>query len=137
VRIFASGDTKQGSDALGDGLQLEGLPDQLKAPLADVSIALDPRSASVVAARSDALFKIYLVDDTEGDGERLSDRELTSLLELPLSPVGLGDELGRRLSKLRGVEVDCLPLPLDPAQFERLLQAECLSRAASLEHTSP
>jgi GT2 family glycosyltransferase len=136
VRIFASDDSRASSEALGDGLRLETLPDRSKAPLADVSIALDARSATILAARSDSLFKLYVVDDTEADGYRLSDRELTGLLELPLRPVGLGEELGRRLSKLRGTKVDCLPLPLDPAQFERLLQAECFSRAASLEQTT-
>jgi GT2 family glycosyltransferase len=135
VRLFASGDPGSGSVVVEDGLQLEALPDTSKAHLADVSIALDPQSASTVARRSDALFKLYLVDGTEEDGHRLSDRELSSLLELPLRPVGLGEQLGRRLSKLRGTEVDCLPLPLDPEQFERLLQAECFGRAASLEHT--
>jgi GT2 family glycosyltransferase len=136
VRIFASDENRPGPDALGNSIQIEALPDRSKAALADVSIALDPRSATILARRSDALFKLYVVDDTEGDGDRLSDRELASLLELPLRPVGLGDEVRHRLSKLRGVEVDCLPLPLDPAQFERLLQAECFSRAASLGHTS-
>jgi hypothetical protein len=53
-----------------------------------------------------------------------------------LRPVGLGEELRRRLSKLRGTDVECLPLTLEPAQFERLLQDECFNRAASLEHTT-
>ena len=137
VRVFASRDLPSGAVALVEGLQLEALPDTSRAPLADVSVAIDPQSASMLARRSDALFKLYLVDDSDGDGRRLSDRELGSLLELPVRPVGLGEELGRRLSKLRGMEVDCLPLPLDPEEFERLLQAECFSRAASLETASP
>jgi GT2 family glycosyltransferase len=137
VRLFASRDLPSGAVAIGDGLQLERLPHTSRAPLADVSVAVDPQSASTLAGRPDALFKLYLVDDSDGDGDRLSDRELGSLLELPVRPVGLGQQLGRRLSTLRGVEVDCLPLPLDPEQFERLLQAECFSRAASLETSSP
>jgi GT2 family glycosyltransferase len=133
VRLFASGDIRMGGASLGDGLQLETLPDTSKAPLADVSVAFDAQSASTLARRPDALFKLYLVDETE-DGHHLSDHELSGLLELPLRPVGLGEQLVRRLSRLRGMEVDCLPLPLDPERFERLLQSECFSRAASLEH---
>ena len=112
-------------------LLVEALPGSTQAPLADVSVAIDPSSASMLAKRSDSLFRLFVVDDSENDGHRLSDRQLSSLLELPLRPVCFGEKLASRISKLRGMRVDYLPLPVDPAQFEQMLLKECFARATS------
>jgi GT2 family glycosyltransferase/glycosyltransferase involved in cell wall biosynthesis len=119
VRVFAGGPEDGG--------------DFPEAALADVSVALDARSAPTVAQKDDALFKLYLMDAGDANGHPgLSDRELKGLLDLPLRPVGLGEQFASRLSGLRGMHVDCLPTPLDPNQFEQMLLAECFARAPSL-----
>jgi GT2 family glycosyltransferase len=132
VRLFVNG--RAGADS-GDrqtvDLGIEALPQRSGAALADLSIASDPESAATIAKRSDALFRLVLID-TAWNGRQLSDRELSNLLELPLRPVCVGDELATRVSALRGMPVDCLSLPLDPAQFEQMLLAECFARVSTL-----
>ena len=130
VRVFANGGTALPE---AEELAVEALPERSGEAVADVSIALDSESAAMLAKRSDSLFKLLLVDAADGNGLRgASDRELRSLLELPLRPVCLGEQLASRLSSLRGMDVDWLPLPLEPARFEELLLEECFARAASL-----
>jgi GT2 family glycosyltransferase len=134
VRVYANGSSPFRHPLPHAGeLRVEALPEKSEAELADVSIALDTESASTIAQRSDALFKLCLLDASDGAGAgALSDHQLSSLLELPLRPVCLGEELASHLSNLSGMHVDCLPLPLDPARFEHMLLAECFARAASL-----
>ena len=132
VRVFSHRDGGSRTVELANELEVDALPDAADAPLADVSVAFDLSSALTLAKRSDALFRLYLVKDSEEDGRRLGDHELSNLLELPLRPVCFGEALATRLSKLRGMRVDCLPLPLDPAQFEELLLEVCFARTTSL-----
>ena len=131
VRVFANGSGAASALPQSDELRIEALPERSGTVLADVSIALDAQSAATLAERPDALFRVFLVDDS-GAGRQFSDRVLSGLLELPLRPICIGEETASRLSKLRAIHVDCLSVPFDPAHFERMLLEECFVRATSL-----
>jgi GT2 family glycosyltransferase len=139
VRVFADGDERRGyASGFPQGVELEALPEEPDSPLADVAVATDVHSASTLAERSDALFKIHLVGGHGRDGRQaLSDTELREAVELPLRPVCLGEQLATRLNRLRRMEVDCLPLPVEPGQFEQMLLTTCFARAASLTAVEP
>jgi hypothetical protein len=99
-------------------------------------VALDPSSLSTLVERSDALFKLCLIDGSEDEWPPRSDDELGRLLELPVRPVCVGPQAAERLSRVRGMVVDFLAEPLDPAQFEQLLLRECFVRATSLNRAA-
>jgi hypothetical protein len=132
VRVFVNGrDVPSARSRLAGDVTIETLPEDPGGMLADVVVALDLRAASVVAERSDALFKLLFVGPGN-DGLGPSEAEFRAALSLPLRPVAVGEQLASHLSSLRGIDVDRLDLPLDPAQFEEMLLSECFVRAASL-----
>lgn len=127
VRVFGNGEVP----LLAEQVEVEPVPAQPNG-LADIAVAADVESALIVSESSDALFRLYLVDDLIDGHTAVSRSRLSQALDLPIRPVCLGDRLAEELEQMRGMPVDRLTLPLEPERFEEMLRSQCFVDAASL-----